>query len=314
VEEASLIYVAMTRARDQLVKSSAAQTPFPDKEAPVHPIVASVSKILREKDGISEQVIPPASATDSLTDTPNVSKYPYEPYVFKDTIPYRLLDMYLNCPLRFLYYCVYRLDDGDNTFRQFSKVVSRTMAEIVASARNGEVLSRNQIQEKFTARWQKIAGDREEHPVFVTRALEALFHFRERVLTDHRMEIRYEAIFLVEGRRISLLLDEVSHNGSRWTVRRRHLSKPSDEHKKAKFFLALQLANEERELRSPLILLDYPVEERQIPLSPPRGDRVAEHRRQLAEAITAIEAGKFPARPSGYKCRTCPYFLSCRCE
>ena len=94
-------------------------------------------------------------------------------------------------------------------------------------------------------------------------------------------------------------------------MRKHHLSKPSTRHGKDKFFLGLQLANRQNNLRAPKVLLDYPLERREEFVAPPDGDRVAAHQNDIAAAIAAIESGEFPPAPSAFKCRNCAFNLVC---
>lgn len=67
---------------------------------------------------------------------------------------------------------------------------------------------------------------------------------------------------------VALRIDELYHDGPRREVPKHHLSKPSMSHSKEKFFLALQLANQGMNLRTPKVMLDYPLE-RKVEFVPP---------------------------------------------
>jgi DNA helicase-2/ATP-dependent DNA helicase PcrA len=315
-EEACLLYVALTRAQNRLFVSSARQGRFVGgREVRPHPLIAGVRQALEASSGTIEfiEVGDRCCSAESVAPAGGHGQTTvYAPYRFEDAVPHRLLEMYAGCGLKFLFHYVYRLDDGENRFRVFGKVVHRAMQRIAGAVAQGTVPSDQEVERMFGLLWEKATGGAQDAgSLYVARGLQALQAFRDRLRPGEPVTIGYEATFLVEGRLVSLRIDELCNDGSRWVVRKHHLSKPSTRHGKDKFFLGLQLANRQNNLRAPRTVLDYPLERKEEFVATPYGDRVAAHQNDITAAIAAIESGEFPPAPSAFKCRNCAFNLVC---
>ncbi len=313
-EERRLCYVAMTRARDELVLTSAADTggrrlrqlsPFVLEalDSPAGPPVTVGAASAIERHRPAETVAAPQAAV-----------HPLGPLSFTQ------LEDYLSCPARFRYRHVLRLPSPPHHAVTYGIAVHEAVAAFGRSQLQGRPLSAERLLEVFAGAWSGegfLSREHEEARLRVGRA--ALLRFREGALAGSHRPIAIEEPFTVPlvGIRLQGRFDRVDEGPEGVIVTDFKSSDVRDEaraRQRARESLQLALyalAWQAREGALPaatqLVFLDSGVTGRVVP----DAARLARATAKAGEAAAGIAAGKFGAQPDPVTCRFCPFHEIC---
>ncbi|MGC8634630.1 MAG: ATP-dependent helicase [Candidatus Limnocylindrales bacterium] len=314
-EERRLCYVAMTRARDELVLTSAADTggrrlrqlsPFvlealDSPAAPVAPVGAA-SAIERNR---------PAEALSASQGAglPSAGR-----------LSFTQLEDYLSCPARFRYRHVLRLPSPPHHAITYGIAVHEAVAAFGRSQLQGRPLGAEGLLEVFARAWSGegfLSREHEEARLRVGRA--ALLRFREEALVSAYHPIAIEEPFTVPlgGIRLQGRFDRVDEGPEGVVVtdfKSSDVRDPARARQRARESLQLALyalAWQAREGALPaatqLVFLDSGV----IGRVAPDAARLARAATKAGEAADGIAAGAFGAQPDPVTCRFCPFHEIC---
>ncbi|TMC60108.1 MAG: ATP-dependent helicase, partial [Chloroflexi bacterium] len=213
-EERRLFYVAMTRARDELILSHAADyggararrvSPFV-LEALDLPIAASMpgsgARATRPVERLAtfgQPAVPAAAAPDDLDEPLTLSFY--------------AIDDYLTCPLKFKYGHVLRVPVAPHHALIYGSALHKAVQEFHRLEARGQVMTEAQLFEAFSRAWSNegfLSRDHEEARLESGRA--ALRRFREQQLAPGAVVPTYverDFSFSLDGNRVRGRWDRV---------------------------------------------------------------------------------------------------------
>jgi DNA helicase II / ATP-dependent DNA helicase PcrA len=307
-DEACLLYVAMTRAKNELLLSAPKQAYAWNKDVAVHPLIAEVHKRAQGA-GILTIIDIPLPPPVAMRDQPH--SISHTPFTLPSPIPHHWLETYGICGFKFLYERVYNLRGEEEPHRDFVRIMRRLLANLAEAAADESLPDVREIRALFMEAWKRWEGEDTEDSLYVSRGMELLSGFYQRLQTGECLIFGHEEIVLLNAREISVRIDELPIDSDKPVIGRYYFSQPLRQHREEKYPICLYMARPDRQnLFQPLYHL-YPFIGRQELVAPPQEKRVYGYKKQLTEAIQAIEAGYFSAAPSSYKCRTCPFKLCC---
>jgi DNA helicase-2/ATP-dependent DNA helicase PcrA len=314
-EERRLCYVAMTRARDELILTSAADTggrrlrqlsPFVLEalDSPAGPPATAGAASAIERHRPAEAVAAPQP----------VAVPPAGPLSFTQ------LEDYLSCPARFRYRHVLRLPSPPHHAVTYGIAVHEAVAAFGRSQLQGRPLSAEQLLEVFAGAWSGegfLSREHEEARLRVGRA--ALLRFREGALAASGRPIAIEEPFTVplvgirlQGRfdRVDegpegVIMTDFKSSDVRDEARARQRARESLQ--LALYALAWQAREGALPAATQLVFLDSGVTGRVVP----DAARLARATAKAGEAAAGIAAGAFGAQPDPVTCRFCPFHEIC---
>ena len=313
-EERRLCYVAMTRARDELLLTSAADTGG-RRARRVSPFVAEALDF------------PAATPEGSRRAAPIERHRPAEPRMPADVrrpsverISFTQLDDYLACPARHRYRHVLRLPTPPHHAVTYGIAIHEAVAAFGRSQLQGQPLSEAGLLDAFAGAWTGLgflSREHEEARLRVGRA--ALLRFRASALASPAQPLAVEEPFSVplDGFRLEGRFDRVDQGPQGIVITdfkssdvrdaRRARQRALESLQLALYAMAWEAREGELPAVTQLVFLDSGVTGQVTP-DRARLGRAAERAR---EAVEGIRAGRFPARPDPVGCRLCPFREIC---
>lgn len=307
-DEACLLYVAMTRAKDTLFLSAPKLLYKWNKKVSIHPLMAQVCKQMRAAGILTLIDVKVPQANSSNADSIRLASH--TPFTLPSPIPHRWLETYGYCGLKFLYERIYRLRGAEEPHRDFVRTMRRLLADIAYAAVTENIPDPQEVRDMFLQAW-RWTGEDMEASLYITHGIALLLSFRQRLQDGERMIIGHEEIVSLNGREISVRIDELPLDSERPVVGRYYYSRPQSQHREEKYTLCLQMTHQDRQALFDLLYHFYPLSGQRELVITPEEKKVYGHKAQLQNAIQAIEEGCFPASPSAYKCRSCAYKMCC---
>ena len=338
-EERRLCYVAMTRARDELVLTSAADTggrrlrhvsPFVAEALDLPPAVRTGPRAAdepvtarpgRDTGGVTAGSVTGLAAARlarfaAPDPEPAGSRAPRAPSVLSFT----QIDEYLACPARYRYRHVLRLPTPPHHAVTYGIALHDAVAAFGRSQIQGRPLSEAGILDAFAHAWSGLGFlSREHEEARLAAGREALVRFRVAALRSARRPIAVEEPFSVSLGGIRLQgrfdrVDESPHGVVVTDFKSSDVREPARARERARESLQLALyamAWRERDGALPvateLAFLDSGVTGSVAP-EPARLDRAAG---RIGEAAAGIRSDAFDARPDPVTCRYCPFREIC---
>jgi superfamily I DNA/RNA helicase len=299
-EEQCLFYVALSRARDHLSLSRAERYSDKIRSNPADPLLQIADHLPRAPQGEANwlQKLPP-TPSDSL-----------RPDLALATLEHdgRDVELYLDCPRRYLYQLVLGLSGGrdDTAYVRFHRAVYRVLEWMRAQIGSIEAQA---LANELDAAWRDIGPTRDPlEPLFKTSATRILDHARGR----QRDSVEFGRVVpLKRGTRtINLPVDEIERAGGKLVVRRLRTGRqPSKPDQRLLHALILHAVRETMG-KNASFEVHYLTTNQPVPITL---DGVMKNR--LADADRALEQiakGFYPAQPKdGEDCPRCPHYFIC---
>ena len=314
-EERRLCYVAMTRARDELILTSAADT--------------GGRRVRHVSPFVAEALDQPAAVVEGTRDLRALDRHrpadPLPPGPPTAGLPggglsFTQLDDYLSCPARYRYRHVLRLPTPPHHAITYGIALHEAVAAFGRSQLQGRPLSEDGLLEVFARAWSGLGFLSREHEEARLRAgRAALVRFREGALVSPLRPLAIEEPFTVtlDGIRLQGRYDRIDEGPEGVVItdfKSSDVRGESRAHERARDSLQLALyalAWQARERVLPavtqLAFLDSGVTGRVVPDL----GRLARAAAKTRDAAQGIRAGDFGARPDPVSCRFCPYREIC---
>jgi DNA helicase-2/ATP-dependent DNA helicase PcrA len=216
-EERRLFYVAMTRARDALVLSHAAESPS-GRARRISPFVIEALDLPTA--GFRGEAFPSTmhssgplqriAAADAPVEPPEAERLPIEGPL---TLSHSAIDAYLTCPLRYKYGQVVRLPTTPHHSMVYGAALHQAVQEFHRSQARGRPLSEPELMEVFAKAWTNEGFvSREHEQARLEAGRQALRQFREAQLQPGVVVpawVEREFAFALGGDRIRGRFDRV---------------------------------------------------------------------------------------------------------
>ncbi|HSL97745.1 MAG TPA: PD-(D/E)XK nuclease family protein, partial [Candidatus Deferrimicrobiaceae bacterium] len=215
-EERRLCYVAMTRARDELILSHATESPS-GRLRKVSPFVLEALDLLGRPAavtaaGLGRQPRPleRIAALDAPPTPPEVERLPIEGPL---RLSHSAIDDYLTCPLRYKFGQVLRIPTPPHHALVYGSALHKAVQEFHRSQARGRPLSEAELQAAFDAAWSNEGFVSREHEAArLESGHDALRRFREAQLAPDAVVpawVEREFSFSLAGDRIRGRFDRV---------------------------------------------------------------------------------------------------------
>ncbi len=317
-EERRLCYVALTRARDELVLTSAWDTGGRRRR--------HVSPFVAEALDLPSATLPDATRTSPDVATlerfrapgvaPAVGRTDHVPAVLSFT----QVDDYLSCPARYRYRHVLRLPTQPHHALTYGIALHEAVAAFGRSQIQGRPLSEAGLLDVFSRSWSGLGFlSRDHEEARRASGVAALVRFRNAALRSSRRPLAVEEPFAVslDGTRFQGRFDRVDQDTRGVVItdfkssdvrdRARARERARDSLQLALYALAWQAREGALPAATELAFLDSGVTGTVEP-DPARLERAAS---RIHGAVDGIRAGDFAARPDAVGCRFCPFREIC---
>jgi hypothetical protein len=308
-EETCLFFVALSRARDELVLSLAERygktkyAPSPLLEL-VQPFFTGATPITLAWDAAGPDA--PAPASDAPDAVP-----------LDRALEMSDIELYLRCPRRYEYNRVIGLAEpgANGGYKHFHDCLQRTLAHLRQLRRRGALpATAQEAVALLDADWAEHGPcDHLHAPLYARIAAEWVGRYWAQLQAgDVTAPWHEEMTAEIDGVPVRIKIDAAEElpDGSLRLVRHR-LGRPRDDDSRAERLAVLRRAVAERVPRDREIRieLEYLSSGETVPVK--AGGRYEEARvRKVEEAVRGIRARRFPATPaSDDDCRTCPYWM-----
>ncbi len=305
VEETCLFYVAITRARDQLILTRAAK--YGRGQATAAPLLVDLAETLEPMGYLRTTEVPTLP-----TSPPGTPVFRAEPPIFVGEVPFRALETYEDCGQRYKYENVYRLGDDERGYLAFHSAVYAVLAWAAERAAGGAVPSPDLVAREFAARWEAVGPkDHWFAGVYHRRGERIIAAFVARLHPGSRITVRARIPLRIGDRTLILTADEIEEAGALRIYRRHHFGHPAKSHRDDHRLALFVAAHNQRHEGEPFdVRLWYPLhgsDESAVPTA-----RVIANRTAKMEALaSAIGAGRYIPKPSPYRCSVCPFAFIC---
>jgi DNA helicase-2/ATP-dependent DNA helicase PcrA len=216
-EERRLFYVAMTRARDELILSHAAESPSGRSRRASQFVVEALDLPTAGFRGESFPSTTHASgplqriaAAETPAEPPEAERLPIDGPL---TLSHSAIDDYLTCPLRYKYSQVVRVPTTPHHSMVYGAALHQAVQEFHRSQARGRPLSEAELMEVFEKAWSNEGFVSREHEAARQQAgREALLRFRESQLQPDSVVpawVEREFAFALGGDRIRGRFDRV---------------------------------------------------------------------------------------------------------
>ncbi|NJD30242.1 MAG: ATP-dependent helicase [Chloroflexi bacterium] len=215
-EERRLFYVAMTRARDELILSHATESPS-GRVRRVSPFVLEALDLQGQPSAVAPGASRPAAgpldrsaALEAPPELPEVERTPIEGPL---TLSHSAIDDYLSCPLRYRFSHVVRVPTPPHHALVYGSALHQAVQEFHRSQARGRPLSEAELLAVFDAAWSNEGFVSREHEAARLEAgRAALCRFREAQLVPEAIVpawVEREFSFSLGGDRIRGRFDRV---------------------------------------------------------------------------------------------------------
>ena len=314
-EERRLCYVAMTRARDELILTSAADT----GGRRVHQVSPFVAEALDQPPAVVE------STRDARALERNRPADPVPSAQLPSSMPggglsFTQLDDYLSCPARYRYRHVLRLPSPPHHAISYGIALHEAVAAFGRSQLQGRPLSSDGLLEVLARAWSGLGFlSREHEEARLQAGRAALVRFRDAALASRLHPLAIEEPFTVmfDGIRLQGRFDRIDEGPEGVVItdfkssdvrsEARARERARDSLQLALYALAWQARERALPALTQLVFLDSGATGRVAP-DPGRLTRAAV---KLRGASEGIRAGNFAARPDPVACRFCPFREIC---
>lgn len=317
-EERRLCYVALTRARDELILTSAFDTggrrlrrlsPFVAEALDVPP-AAVAAPLPTFADPVALERYAPGDVQVAGVRTSQV------PAIFS----FAQVDGYLSCPARYRYRHLLRLPAPPHHAITYGVALHEAVAAFGRSQIQGRPLSEEGMLDVFARAWTGLGFlSREHEEARAAAGRAALVRFREGALRSDRRPLAVEEPFSVslDGIRLQGRFDRIDE-GPRGVVitdfkssdvrdLRRARERARESLQLALYAMAWRAREGELPAATELAFLDSGL----VGSVQPDQARLARASRRVGEAAAGIRAGEFTARPDAVSCRFCSYRQIC---
>ncbi len=312
-EERRLCYVAMTRAKDELVLSGHESGPGGRGRRRPSPFIAEaldlpVAKTIQPPARLAPLIAPPAAAPPSLAELPSSS------------FSFSMLEEYLDCPERYRLRHVVGLPAPAHHSLTYGRALHAAVAWFHLRAAAGEMPSEQALFDEFGRNWQSEGFlSREHEDARFTAGLRALASFRARALARPATVVAVErpVDFTLDGMRIRGRvdrLDQSEHGAVIVDYKSSDVRAQRKADEKARNSLQLHayaLAHEQRTGELPVAMQLHFLESGLVGETTPEPARLDKTRDQLRGAIAGIGANEFAPRPNPVACGYCPFRQIC---
>jgi DNA helicase-2/ATP-dependent DNA helicase PcrA len=315
-EERRLFYVAVTRARDELLLSHAvygreggrARRPSPFlAEALGREVESAVAVPDLPRPGVPRSSVPAAPPSGPLADGPL-------------TLSFSQVDDYLGCPLKYRLRHQVRVPTPPHHALVFGNAVHQAVAAVNLQRMRGQDVDRRLLDETFAAHWRSEGFLSQEHESARFEAGgAALARFAERAAASADRIIAVERPFSVRigEDRVRGRYDAVRHTPEGVVItdyKSGDVRDPVRARQRARDSLQLQLyalAWEAEQGEPPAAVELHFLEGDVVGKVLPTPRKLEGARRKLARAADGIRAGDYAATPGYPACEWCPYRRMC---
>ncbi len=323
-EERRLCYVALTRARDELVLTSAWDTGGRRRR--------HVSPFVAEALDLPSAALPEASRTSPDSDALERLRAPgvetatgfesgagpreHAPAV----VSFTQVDDYLSCPARYRYRHLLRLPTQPHHALTYGIALHEAVAAFGRSQIQGRPLSETGLLDVFSRAWSGLGFlSREHEEARRASGIGALARFRAAALRSSRRPLAVEEPFMVslDGTRFQGRFDRVDQDAHGVVItdfkssdvrdRARARERARDSLQLALYALAWQAREGALPVATELAFLDSGV----TGSIEPDPARLARAAARMHGAVDGIRAGDFAPRPDAVGCRFCPFREIC---
>ena len=334
-EERRLCYVAMTRARDELILSHAVTSATGRRRRP-SPFVAeildeppAVSALALGRAGVRDLVAVLESGSvraaggscDPIPTGVSAAVEPATPSSSPLSLSYSQLDDYLTCPLKYRLRHVVQVPTPPHHALVLGNALHQAVAAFHAAHMRGRVMEEGELLEVFAAHWSSEGFHSRNHEeARYAAGRSALLRFRDDAIRPGApIPVAVERPFSVRIGRDTIRgrydrLDETPTGTVITDYKSSDVREPKQATQKARESLQLQLyalAHQVETGSPPAAVELHFLESGVVGRVAPDAARLAKTRRTLAEAADGIRAGRFEARPDFIGCGYCPYREIC---
>jgi DNA helicase II / ATP-dependent DNA helicase PcrA len=321
-EERRLCYVAMTRARDELVLSSASESNGGRRRRTSPFVAESLDRlqVLSREDASSALTVaglvaalePPAPvpASDLGADTSTASDRPL-------SLSYSQLDDYLSCPLRYRLRHVVRVPTPAHHALVLGNALHQAVAAFHLTRMRGRTMAEAELLDVFATHWSSEGFlSREHEEARFASGQAALRRFLQEQLRDGALDpVAVERPFSVRLGRDTVRgrydrLDETPDGTVITDYKSSDVRDPKKATEKARDSLQLQLyalAHQAETGELPAAVELHFLESGVTGRVTPDPARLEKTRKTLEAAAEGIRAGRFEARPDYFSCGYCPF-------
>ena len=309
-EEECLFFVALSRARDYICLSHALRYGKVNRKGSI--FLENISKLL-PSNGKSVTWDDIGSIAETSKNLPVLPKY-----VTPEIFDVRELEVYLDCPRKYLYEFILGLSGkrDDTAYLQFHKCVYNAVRQVKTEHKQGKAANEKIAQEYLDDAWDK-RGPKDHYlediykkaaQAMVTNAVKRIKAATNLVSTDLEVEL--------PAGKISLSLDHAEitdegDNNKMVLLHRFRTGKPNKtESEKPIYGLILRAAADAHpiaEQRLQILYLGADLAEDILLTDKKIANRVEKYNNVMLD----IKNGSFPSTPDDHKCPRCPHFHIC---
>lgn len=325
-EEACLLYVALTRARDRLIVSR----PNAHGKRVVRPsrfwtpLLETLTANGHARLTHAADIVP-ATIAETEVDGGGLARRdqstldaPLRVRTFNEALAkprsYRLLNEFETCGRRVEYERIYGLVGDEDGYQKFHRSVYAVMEQIAAQAAQGEVPSPQEAGRWLEAWWQEVGPhDHRLEPIYRRYAASAVETFTARLRPDRKILLRQKRQVEIGKRSIDFTVDEIEEVPDGAPIwRRHHFGHAAKSHSDEDLLFLLAVAHNQSTLDGSIadIRVHYLLtgEEEAVLLTP---RKTANRLKKMERLADEWEAGQFQARPSLFNCAQCRFNLIC---
>jgi DNA helicase-2/ATP-dependent DNA helicase PcrA len=311
-EERRLAYVAVTRARQELVSTWAQRYEGSRDWRPsrfLDAIGGGEARALLAKDVVGPAPLLELSIVPGQVELPLPDAAPLPP------LSYTALDSYLRCPQQYQYRFVFRLPTRPRPQMQFGRILHDTLRDALGAIERDHPLTWQMLEAAYVAAW---AGERFCAPDRAPSLQELGRNYLRRAFDqgDLKKALLLEQPFSlpIDGLRVTGRIDRVDRlpDGGYEVIDYKTGSARRAQDLQRDLQLGIYAMAAKEVFRfDPLTLSFYYLETGERVSVEKPADRLAEDRAMIRRAAEGIAAELFPARPDRVKCAGCDFRLLC---
>jgi DNA helicase-2/ATP-dependent DNA helicase PcrA len=318
LEELCLFYVAVTRARDELILSRAEQ--YGKKRYRPAEFIGIVEHGLGRRLIREEWTVPAWLASSS---SQRKDEHDTTPTGGKQEAPsVSAIECYQRCPRQYQYSYQYHLRETGGRYHQLYEAVRlalHTLEEQVKAAReNGGALpDEADAMALFTSAWSALVADSDPFdPLYIQEGMHVLAHARQ-WLVEPATRLAHHATIEVDGQRVRLDIDRIERTDApqgqpaKTRLIRHRLGSTRAAAMPDMRALLYTLAHRQQAPSDP-----YELEVHNLSTGERQPLRLSAHKEeslhaQLREALAGIARGDYQPRPDPRICGSCPFLFVC---